>query len=225
MATPRRHRAIGAFRVPHRAPHRALGLLAALALSACATGPRPSFDADEPNQTATGDPAIDAVLERLDQVGIEQFTADYTILTRLGGKESTATVVQASDSRRSITINDIRFLDGTGTSATCNLTTDECEAVINDARVSDVQVTHDFYGSSFARRLRVDAGRRIGESRGYTDTIAGQPATCADVPVSGGTKVYCALDDGPLARYDGNDVVIELVTLSPTPDESTFATN
>jgi hypothetical protein len=198
--------------------------LAAVLLTACATGPRPSFDADEPTQQATGDPAIDAVLERLDRVGLEQFTADYTVLTRLGGKESTATVVQASDSRRSITINDVRFLDGTGTAATCNLTTAECEAVINDARVSDVQITHDFYGSSFARRLRVDAGRSLAPARGYSETIAGQPATCADVPVSGGTKVYCATDAGPLARYDGNDVVIELVSSTPTPDETKFAT-
>jgi len=175
-------------------------------------------------QQATGDPAIDAVLERLDRVGIEQFTADYTILTRLGGLESTATVVQASDSRRSITINAVRFLDGTGTASTCDLLTAECEAVINDARVSNVQVTHDFYGSSFARRLRVDAGRSLAPARGYTETIAGQPATCADVPVSGGTKVYCATDAGPLARYDGNDVVIELVSSNPTPDETKFAT-
>ena len=34
-------------------------------------------------------------------------------------------------------------------------------AVINDARVSDVQLTHDFYASSAARRLRVDEGRKI----------------------------------------------------------------
>ncbi len=198
---------------------------ATVALAACATGPRPSFDADEPSQQATGDPAIDAVLERLDRVGIEQFTAGYTILTRLGGMESTATVVQASNSRRSVTINSVRFLDGTGTAATCDLMTAECEAVINDARVSDVQVTHDFYGSSFARRLRVDATRSLSPARGYTDTIGGQPATCADVPVSGGTKTYSALDSGPLARYDGNDVVIELVSSTPTPDETKFATS
>ena len=47
---------------------------------------------------------------------------------------------------------------------------------------------------------------------------------CADVPVSGGTKVYCALDAGPLARYDGNDVLIELIAYDETPDESLFAT-
>lgn len=199
--------------------------LAVTALTACMTGARPSFDPDQPAQAATGDPAVDAVLERLDRVGVEQFTADYTILTRLGGQESTATVVQTTDGRRSITINDVRFIDGADTTSTCRLATGECEATINDARVSDIQVTHDFYGPSFARRLRVDAGRRIDDARGYTDTIAGQPATCADVPVSGGTKVYCALDTGPLARYDANDLLIEMTTVSPTPDESTFATN
>ncbi len=221
MASPRHRRSTGT----SRARPLLLTAVAAIALTACATGPRPSFDADEPTQQPTGDPAIDAVLDRLDRVGLERFTADYTVLTRLGGQESTATVVQADNSRRSITINDVRFLDGSGTAATCNLNTGECEAVLNDARVSDVQITHDFYGSSFARRLRVDAGRSLSPARGYTDTIAGQPATCADVPVSGGTKVYCALDAGPLARYDGNDVVIELVALNETPDESKFATS
>jgi len=221
MAFPRHPRTVGV----HTVRSLAIAVVATLALAACATGPRPSFDADEPAQTPTGDPAIDAVLERLDRVGLEQFTADYTILTRLGDKESTATVVQADNSRRSITINAVRFLDGSGTVATCNLATAECEAVINDARVSDIQITHDFYGSSFARRLRVDAGRSLAPARGYTESIGGQPATCADVPVSGGTKIYCALDSGPLARYDGNDVVINLVAVNPAPDESKFATS
>ncbi len=200
-------------------------LIGAWALMACATGPRPSFDADQPLLASTGDPGIDAVLDRLDAVGLERFTAGYTILTRLGGLESTATVVQADNSRRSVTLNDVRYLDGTGNAATCNLTTDECEATINDARTSDIQVTHDFYGSSIARRLRVDAGRRLDNARAYESTIAGQTATCADVPVSGGTKTYCALDSGVLARYDGADLVIELVTVSDVPDETQFATN
>lgn len=218
--------------LPHRQRHttsmRPLTVLVAaalLALSACATGPRPSFDDDQPSRQSTGDEAIDAVLERLDMVRLEQFTAAYTILTRLGGKESTARVVQSDDSRRSITINDVRFLDGSGTVATCDLATAECEATINDARVSDVQITHDFYGSSFARRLRVDAGRRLGESTGYPIEIAGSTGVCADVTVSGGTKVYCALDSGPLARYDGNDLAIELVDVSSTPDEASFSTS
>ena len=197
-------------------------MIGALLLTACGTGPRPSFDADEPLFEPTGDAAIDAVLDRLDAVRLGRFTADYTILTRLGGLESTASVVQADNSRRSVTVNDVRFLNGVGNAATCDLTTAECEAVINDARISDVQLTHDFYGSSMARRLRVDAGRRIGDALGYTDVIAGQPATCADVPVSGGTKVYCALASGTLARYDGADLRIEMTDYSDVPDESKF---
>ena len=213
-----------------RTGRRHLGTLAALLvgaslLTACATGQRPSFDADQPLLTPTGDPGIDAVLDRLDGVDLERFTAGYTILTRLGGQQSTATVVQADNSRRSVTVNDVRYLNGTGNAATCNLTTDECEAVINDARTSDIQVTHDFYGSSIARRLRVDAGRRLDNARAYETTIAGQTAACADVPVSGGTKTYCALDSGVLARYDGADLAIELVAVTDVPDETKFETS
>lgn len=203
----------------------ALVVLCATVAAGCMTGQRPGFDSDQPGAEPTGDDAIDAVLMRLDSVRVEQFTAGYDILTRLGGLDSTATVVQADNSRRSITINDVRFLDGTGTAATCNLVTDECEAVINDARVSDLQIGHSFYASSMAQRLRVDAGRAIAPATGFEMTFADQPAVCAEVPVSGGTKTYCALDSGTLAKYDGNDLLIELTAYSPTPDESFFATN
>jgi hypothetical protein len=191
----------------------------------CATGPRPSFDAEQPTLQPTGDPAVDAVLDRLEGVEGQAFTADYQILTRLGGLESTATVVQTADSRRSVTVNDVRFIDSGGTTATCALGSGEpCENVINDARVSDVQLTHDFYAPSMARRLRVDAGRSIGDTTGYEVTQAGQTALCVDVPVTGGTKVYCALESGLLARYDGADLFIELTELDPEADESKFAT-
>lgn len=199
--------------------------LCATAVAGCMTGERPSFDSNQPAVEPTGDAAVDAVLDRLDDVRVGQFTASYDILTRLGGLESTATVVQADNSRRSITINDIRFLDGTGTSATCNLTTDECEAVLNDARVSNLQIGHSFYASSMARRLRVDAARSIAPATGYEMTFADQPGVCADVAVTGGTKIYCALDSGALAKYDGNDLLIELTAYSPTPDEALFATS
>lgn len=195
-------------------------------IAGCATGPRPSFDTEQPTLGPTGDPAVDAVLDRLEAVEGQPFTADYEILTRLGGLESTATVVQTADGRRSVTVNDVRFLDGAGTTATCALGSGTpCENVINDARVSDVQLTHDFYAPSMARRLRVDAGRSIGDTTGYEITQAGQPALCVDVPVTGGTKVYCALESGVLARYDGADLFIELTRVDPAPDETKFATS
>ena len=109
--------------------------------------------------------------------------------------------------------------------ATCNLTTAECEATINDARVSDVSVTHEFYGKSFAQRLRVDAGRRVGDPQSYSITQAGQQALCVDVPVVGGTNSYCALSNGVLARYDGNDLFIEMTAYSEFADETAFETS
>jgi hypothetical protein len=192
--------------------------------SGCVTGPRPSFDDQQPADSTTGNQAIDDVLARLDAATVAEFTADYEITTRLGDTTSTATVVQAPESRRSITVNGVRFLYDQGPVATCDLTTGECEASINDARISDVGLTHRFYAEDFARRLRIDANRRIGEPVAHSITAGGLPALCVDVPVSGGIKTYCALADGPLAHYDGNDVVIDLTSYATTIDESAFAT-
>ncbi len=173
----------------------------------------------------TGNPNIDAVLERLESVSTAVFTADYSILTKLGNVNSTARVVQSAPDRRSITINNVRFIYDGASVATCDLVTAECEATINDARVSDVSVTHEFYGKSFAQRLRVDASRRVGDPAGYSITQAGQQALCVDVPVTGGSNIYCALSNGVLARYDGNDLFIEMTTYSDFPDETAFETS
>ena len=53
--------------------------------------------------------------------------------------------------------------------------------------------------------------------------VGGQPAQCVSVPVSGGTKVWCALECGPLASYQGPDVVITLTSFAPAGDEALFA--
>jgi hypothetical protein len=83
-------------------------------------------------------------------------------------------------------------------------------------------LTHEFYADAFARRLRVDAARRVADPTGYEITQAGRPALCTDVAVTGGTKTYCAFERGPLARYDGNDVFIEATSLTDVVDESAF---
>ncbi|MEO1057704.1 MAG: hypothetical protein AAFY28_12385 [Actinomycetota bacterium] len=216
--------------LPHRRrrPAARAALVAAvggLVLSACFTGERPSFEDEVPLDEPTGSAEVDEVLTLLDSVDVATFSADYEILTKFGGLESTATVVQADDGRRSITVNDIRFLINTGTDSTCDLVADTCEATINDARISDTLLSHNFYADSFAQRLRVDANRRVGDPRGYRITQAGQQATCVEVPVSGGSVNYCALDNGPLARYDGADQFIEMVAIGTEIDEAAFETS
>ena len=200
-------------------------LCASLTLAGCFTGQRPTFEPTQPSIEPTGNPNIDAVLERLESVSTAVFTADYSILTKLGNVTSTARVVQSAPDRRSITINNIRFIYDGASVATCDLVTAECEATINDARVSDVSITHEFYAKSFAQRLRVDASRRVGDPAGYSITQAGQQALCVDVPVTGGTVSYCALSNGVLARYDGNDLFIEMTAYSDFPDEAAFDTS
>jgi hypothetical protein len=205
-----------------RRPAVIAGLLALSLLAGCAVGERPTLVEDVAVEAAAGDPATDAVLGRLAIVDDAAFTATYEITNNFGGLTRSATVVQSGDGRRSITIGDVRFLiDGSQTS-TCRLDTGTCSDTIDDAAVSDLQVTHQFYGRSTANRLRTAARRRIGPTEGYTATIGNATATCVGVPVDGGTTVFCALDEGPLASYQGRDVLITLTAVESTVDETAF---
>ncbi len=201
-----------------------------LLLTGCFTGERPVFE-DETNEPAasTGNAEIDNVLGLLDSVDRSEFTVGYDIETKFNTVSSTGLVVQAVGQRRSITVqNDertVRFIEDGGEELTCDLLRGECETSLNDARISDTQLPHTFYGPAFARRLRADADRRISDPEGYTKNIAGQPAECVDIAVAGGTKTYCALASGPLAEFVGADVTIELTSYSPTPDQTKFATS
>jgi hypothetical protein len=186
-----------------------------VALSACFTGPRPKL---AEGAATTGDAAADAVLSRLDAVGDKPFTADYTILTKFGSITTPATVVQAGPARRAVTIGRTRFLINGSDTATCDLDSRTCSDSIDPQDVSNLQVTADFYASSAAARLRRDTELRTGPTRASTETIAGQPATCVVIPVTGGDTTYCALNSGPLARLDGADLSIDLTKYSRRAD-------
>jgi hypothetical protein len=195
-------------------------VLLMLVTSACFTGERATFGCGVGE--STGRTEVDEVLNRLECVAPSVFTAEYTVLTRLGDITSQATVVQAPGGRRSITINDVRYLYDGGRTATCDTVSDTCEAIINEARTSDVFLSSGFYAQSMASRLRVDADRRIGDPIASEQTVGGQPALCVAIPVTGGTKTYCALESGAIALFDANDLLIELTAYSPTPDEAAF---
>ena len=196
--------------------------IAALTLSACFTGERPSFeDENEPDveSISTGEADIDLVLDRLDDADRGVYRAEYTIETKFGSLTSTATVARTADDTLSVIVDRAGVtteftVDAEGREQTCNVVTGECESSLNDARISDVAIPHTFYGPSFASRLRVSADRRIGESSAYTESIAASDARCVDVTVAGGTEVFCALDEGPLARFVGNDVTVELTSFT-----------
>ena len=197
-------------------------------VAGCATGERPSFRDEEAAApvVTSGNPEIDTVLQMLSNVERSEFTAGYQIETNFNMVSSTGSVVHAPGERRSIIISNderhVQFLIDGQNERTCDLLTDECEVSLNDARISDTQLPHTFYGPAFSRRLAADAARRIGDPQLYEKSVAGQVATCVDVDVSGGTKTYCALPSGPLAEFVGADVSIELTSYSPQPDLDVF---
>lgn len=206
----------------HRRGHRSGGSLpaallvgAALVLSACQTGPRPTVTDERKS-----DPAVRAVTSLLDQARTNgDFTATYDITPAMIGSATASATVVARPNSITIAIRDVLYVIEGGVGQTCAADRTSCTEGIDDARVSDLSITHAFWADSAAARLRNDAGRSIGNPQPLPDQIADQPATCVNVPVAGGTIVYCALDAGPLARYRGADTTIELTSFTPGADE------
>jgi hypothetical protein len=205
--------------------HRAAAIALLILLSGCFTGQRPTLTTEPfPAGSSSGDPSIDQVLTQLDASNDGPYTATYTVLTKFGNSTKPASVA-VSAARRSVTVGDVRFITVSGSSQTCILgSSDPCSSTIDPARISDTQITPDFYGTDAAKRLRRNAVDRIGTPVSHVDQIAGQPATCVDVPLTGGTAVFCVLANGPLARLDDGAVSINLTQFAPTVDESLFAT-
>lgn len=192
--------------------------MATALLVACVTGERPTLQA----VPLVDDEAAAVVLERLARAGAVDFTATYDIFPSTTGQPTRAIVRQQSGRWR-VTIGEIDYVGDGQVSTTCDRTTGECEDFRNEARVSNLNVTSRFWSDAFATRLTIDATRRVGFSRGRTETIADRSAVCADVPVLGGEVVYCALDAGVLARYFGADVSIELTSFSDIVDPAALS--
>ncbi len=199
--------------------------LAALLLVGCATGQRPYFAEDSViPDTPTGDAAIDAVLDRLERVQPSTngpATAAYDVLRKFG-ELRTGAIVVLSPGQRSITIGNTHYIQTETLAVTCTVEPAECVDGFDPQRISDTGVTYEFYAADTAKRLRRDAAAKVGPATASTQAIAGQNATCVDVPVTGGIAVYCALDSGPLAKLDDGDVLVTLTLYGATVDENNF---
>lgn len=196
----------------------AVAVGAVIVAGGCFTGERPTLI----ERPTVDDPAALAVIDRLDTASSGEFTATYEISPTLTGETTMATVSQAGNRRR-ITIGDTDFITDGTVVRTCSNDDRGCVDFIDDARISDLNITHRFWSDAFRARLELDASRRIGFSEAGNETIAGAPAACVDIPVPSSAELsgvvrYCALDAGPLARYIGADVTIELVEFTPTAD-------
>lgn len=204
---------------------RALALALLILLAGCFTGKRPSLVREPfPARSSSGDQSIDQVLAQLDAVNNGPYTADYTVLTKFGNITHQASV-SVDATRRSVTVGTVRFLTINGAAETCLLgEAATCSSTIDPARISDTQITPDFYAADAAKRLRRSAVDLIGKPVSHVEKIAGQSTTCVDVPLAGGTSVFCVLANGPLARLVDGAVAINLTKFEAAVDESEFAT-
>ena len=196
---------------------------ASIGTTGCMVGERPSFEqAPTAAGALTGDPSIDSVLSLLDSVESAVFSASYQALVVFNGVASSVTAAQASSTQRSMTIGDVRYVTDQNGTRTCSVAAGSCTPVLNAAAVSDTGVTPEFVFGDVARRLRRDANARIGPSVASTREVAGEQATCVDVPLSGGTKQYCALPNGVLARFVGADVTVDMTSYQRIVDPTLF---
>jgi hypothetical protein len=187
-------------------------------MSGCFTGERPTL-AHEPS---TGSAAVDAVIDRVNDLGDAVYTADYDVVTTFDGKTTPVRASQSGTSRRSLTVGDVRYLVEDSSTRTCTVSTGECVDNLDASRVSDVQMTPDFFGTSLSARLRRDAEIATGEPTASTEEVQGQSATCTAIPVDEATTTYCVLDNGVLARLTAGDLVITMTAYEPGADASLF---
>ena len=198
--------------------------LSTLFLAGCFTGERPYFNAEGafPPGTTTGDPSLDAVLNKIDSVTAGPATAAYSILTKYGNVTTPGLVV-LEPGKRSITVGNVRYIQTPDRVATCAEDGSEpCVDAFDLQRISNTAVTVDFYAADTAKRMRRDAEAKIGPAVLHTETIADQPVTCVDVPLPGGTAVYCALDNGLVAKVDDGDVLVALTLYGDVVDQNAF---
>jgi hypothetical protein len=190
----------------------------ALGMSGCFVGERPTL-ADE---LSTGSAAVDAVIERVRTLGDAVYTADYDVVPAFTEATTRVRASQSGPSRRSLTIGDVRYLVDGAETRTCTVSTDECVDTIDASRVSDVQMTPDFFGTSLLARLRHDAEVAIAEPTASTEEVFGETPTCAAIPVDGATNTYCVLDNGVLTRLAAGDLSVTITAYEPGADASLF---
>lgn len=201
-----------------------LGLLSA----GCATGQRPTVGAVEPFPAGllTGDPATDAVLTLLDDGPTGDLTVEYST-ERVYDPKTTLAKLEVIGDGRQITIGDWLFRQEIGAASTCQVGAPESTCVdgFRQERISDTNLTTEFWGPGAATRLRRDAAIRIGPGTESTQTIAGHQARCVTVPLSAGTPKICAFTDGVLAVMDEGDVRVTATSITlgagPTAPGST----
>lgn len=210
----------------HRARGGKLVVVAGLAvvLGGCGVGTRGALT---PEPT-TGSADADAIVALLPAGDHAVFTAEYAVSVPMTGVSTTATLAQADDGSRGVTIGDTRFVfprfSDRRDARTCAVSTGRCSNGLDAATTSDTMLGPTWASVGLRARVRTDLAAATDTPRVSDDTIAGQSVRCLEIPLTpNGTtdtvwSQYCVLDSGVVARIARADVVVELTDLRVEAD-------
>ncbi len=202
----------------------------AAVLTACQTGERPSFDtvpsdsgAAPADQDDSGpSPELAALIGLLSSPPPPGETATYEIVQATQGVTATATLVRDGE-RTALDVRDTQFRESDGRQETCERGSGVCSAGYAEQLLSDLQITTGFWGPALRQTLTSPTlGARIGPITTFSRTIAGQQATCIEIPGPSRVDRYCALSTGIAAAIETAAVTVALTDYRATFDESTW---
>lgn len=200
----------------------------AAVLTACQTGERPSFDtvpsdsgAAPADQDDSGpSPELTAFIELLSSPPPPGETATYSIVQATQGVTAAATLVRDSD-RTALDVRDAQFRESDGQQETCERASGVCASGYAEQRLSDLQITSGFWGPALRTTLASPTlAARIGPITTFSRTIAGQQATCIEIPGPSRVDRYCVLPSGIVATVETAAVNVELTEYRASFDES-----
>lgn len=204
----------------------AASALIAVVATGCAGGERPSTRAEPSTTTAPpGEaegigPELAAFLQRAAAGGDAAFSAEYAVLRKLGGTESTVLVESAPPALR-LTVGDLVVIDGPSP-ATCRLEERRCDGQVRQEQLAPLGLFTGFATSGPRQAIeglaaRVDDQPPIFSVR----TVAGVELDCVSIPVQQSvTNTSCLTPDGVFGYVDNPALRFELTSYAPTaPDE------
>lgn len=210
---------------------------AAIMLSACFTGERPSFAPDDTlapaNNTGESGPASvaddlpsdpKALAALFGSAARAPETATYEIRPTGSSEPAVVAVVSRDAERLMVSVRDIQYRVESGNPLTCREATQSCTRGLNSQPLSDLNIGAQFWGPAIRQQLQSPTlASRIGPVRTTEAQIAGQLSICIDVPGPQVTDRYCALPTGLLATLNTAAVSITLTSYEPSFDETRWA--
>ena len=198
-----------------------LASLLALAVAMACSGEDPSTGPVEPTTSTAPDvdvaPEIAEFLRRAGGGAEVAVTAEYAVLYKLGGGESTVTVRSAPPAS-SVTVGEVLVVDGPRP-ASCDLAARTCVGSVEEQRLTAFGISSRFWSAGPIDAITGMARRSGGGAPvRSTRTAAGVTLDCLAVPVEHAvTATHCITPEGVFGFVENPSVRYQLTSYTLGP--------